>query len=393
MSKLFSLLGQVMASGVLASFALPSYAVEISGQGVLEHRQFFSQGLQGQEKGQTSVVIEPELYWSLTDSSDFTLVPFYRLDSMDEQRTHFDLREALYLKYWDQVELRAGVGKVFWGVTESQHLVDVVNQTDAIESVDGEDKLGQPMLHLTSLTDYGTLDTLLLPIFRERTFAGVDGRIRPTLPVSDSAEYESSRQDRHLDFALRYSIMLDDWDLGLSYFQGTNRDPYYRVVGSELRPYYAQAKQLGLDVQGIVGDWLWKFESIYRDSQDHHTGLVSGFEYTQVGFWGTVYDVGWIGEYLYDSRGNNAQTLGQNDLFLGLRVAMNDADSSELLFGITQDLDNHDVYNAKLEASSRLTNRLSWNLNAWLFENDSPSDLLYFARKDDFVELSLEYYF
>lgn len=393
MSTLINYAGQLVVSSLLTIIALQCHAAEVSGQVNLEQRQFLSHGAQGQDKGQTSVVIEPELYWTLGDRSDFTLTPFYRLDSMDEERTHADIREALYLTYWDDYDLRVGIGKIFWGVTESQHLVDVVNQTDAIESVDGEDKLGQPMLHLTSLTEYGTLDALVLPLFRERTFAGVDGRLRPTIPVSRSALYQSSRQDKHVDFAVRYSKMIDDWDLGLSYFQGTNRDPYYRLVGGELKPYYALAKQIGLDVQGIIGDWLWKLESIYRDSEDHHAGLVSGFEYTLVGVMGSVWDLGLIGEYLYDSRGNNAQTIGQNDVFTGVRLAFNDADSSEVLLGITQDLDNRDVYNAKIEASSRLSNHLSWNVNAWLFENKSPNDLLYFARKDDFIELSLEYYF
>tara|TARA_Y100001956_G_scaffold1729_1_gene1999 strand:- start:2050 stop:3231 length:1182 start_codon:yes stop_codon:yes gene_type:complete len=385
--------GQLMACSLLTVLALQCHAVELSGQLNLEHRQFFIDGLQDQDKAQSSLVLKPELYWQINDNSDFTFVPFYRVDSMDDERTHGDIREALYLTYWDDYELRAGIGKVFWGVTESAHLVDVVNQTDAIESLDGEDKLGQPMLHFTSLKEWGTIDALLLPYFRERTFAGEDGRLRPTIPVSTDAAYESSREEKHVDFAFRYSQMLGDWDLGLSYFQGTNRDPYYGLNGNELQPYYAQAKQVGIDVQGIVGDWLWKLESIYRDSHDDHTGAVGGFEYTVVGVFDTVWDLGLIAEYLYDSRGNNAQSIGQNDIFAGTRLALNDEDSTEILFGITQDLDNQDVYSAKLEASSRLTNHLSWTVNGWLFENETPDDLLYFARKDDFIEVSLEYYF
>lgn len=393
MKKIINLAGRLAASISLTLFALHCHSVELAGQINVEHRQFFSSGLQGQDNGQTSLVIQPELYWQLGDSSDFTFTPFYRLDSLDDERSHGDIREALYLTYWGDYELRAGIGKVFWGVTESAHLVDVVNQTDAIESVDGEDKLGQPMVHFTSIKEWGSVDAMLLPYFRERTFSGVDGRLRPTIPVSDETIYESSREEQHIDFALRYSQMLGDWDIGLSYFQGTNRDPYYQLHGSELKPYYAQAKQVGLDVQGIVEDWLWKLESIYRDSADHHVGLVSGFEYTIVGAFETVWDVGLIAEYLYDSRGNNAQSVGQNDLFVGTRLALNDEDSTEVLLGVTQDLDNSDVYSAKLEASSRLTNHLTWRVDGYLFENETPDDLLYFARKDDFIEFSLEYYF
>jgi hypothetical protein len=393
MKQAMSVAARLTGSAVLTLVALQCHGVELSGQLNLEHRQFFSDGLQGQDKGQSSLVLQPELFWEIGEQSQFTFTPFYRLDSLDDERSHGDIREALYLNYWDDYELRAGIGKVFWGVTESAHLVDVVNQTDAIEAVDGEDKLGQPMLHFTSIKEWGTLDAMVLPYFRERTFAGSDGRLRPTIAVSDDALYESSREQNHLDFAARYSKMIGDWDVGVSYFQGTDRDPYYRFDSGELKPYYVQAKQFGLDVQGIVGDWLWKLESIYRDSLHHHTGVVTGFEYTVVGALGSVWDVGLIAEYLYDSRGNNAQTIGQNDVFLGTRLALNDADNTEILFGVTQDLDNSDVYNAKLEASSRLTNHLSWRIEGWLFENDTPDDLLYFGRKDDFIEVSLEYYF
>ncbi|WP_070971019.1 hypothetical protein [Vibrio sonorensis] len=380
----------------IGAFAVASTAsaIEVSGQVNFEHRQYFSEGLQGQDKGQSSIVLQPELYWeSEAGPSSFTFVPFYRYDAMDDERSHGDIREALYLTYWDDYEFRAGIGKVFWGVTEASHLVDVVNQTDAIESVDGEDKLGQPMVHFTMLKSWGTLDTMILPYFRERTFAGQDGRLRPTVPVSSNALYESSREENHIDGALRYSNTFGDWDMGLSYFQGTNRDPYYRLDSGNLRPYYAQMSQVGLDVQGILGDWLWKLESIYRDSFDHHTGLVTGFEYTWVGAFGSYWDIGFIAEYLYDSRGNNAQTIGQNDIFAGARVVLNDEDGTEILFGVTQDLDNSDVYNGKVEAYSRINNNWKWRIDASLFENETPNDLLYFARKDDFVELSLEYYF
>lgn len=389
-----ALLGSALSS-VLSSSA---FALELGGQVNLEHRQFVEKGAQGQQRQQSSIVVKPELYWSLMDGeASFTLTPFYRWDSLDKERSHGDIREALFLTYWDDYELRAGVGKVFWGVTESAHLVDIVNQTDAIESVDGEQKLGQPMLHFTAVKDWGTLDTLLLPYFRERTFAGEDGRLRPTLPVSADAIYESAKDQQHIDYALRYSVMLDDWDVGISYFQGTNRDPYFRVVGENnqlaIAPYYAQAKQVGVDLQGIVGDWLWKFEGIHRDSLDHHTGLVGGYEYTAVGVFDSIWDIGLIMEYLYDSRGANAQSVGQNDLFLGSRFVLNDEAGTEVLVGVTQDLDHSDVLSAKLEASSRLSNHLKWRLDAWLFENQTPNDLLYFARDDDFVEISLEYYY
>ena len=46
--------------------------------------------------------------------------------------------------------LLVGAAKVFWGTAESRHLVDIINQTDAVEDIDEEDKLGQPMVKVFS---------------------------------------------------------------------------------------------------------------------------------------------------------------------------------------------------------------------------------------------------
>ena len=79
-------------------------------------------------------------------------------DQNDDERTHFGLREFNILRVDDRWELRLGIGEVFWRVTESQHLVDVINQTDFLEDIDREDKLGQPMIHLILLQEKGTLE-------------------------------------------------------------------------------------------------------------------------------------------------------------------------------------------------------------------------------------------
>jgi hypothetical protein len=82
---------------------------------------------------------------------------------------------------------------VFWGVTESSHLVDIINQSDFVENIDTEDKLGQPMVSLRWLPEWGTLDLFLMPLHRERTFQGLAGRPRLPLPIDqDNPVYESS---------------------------------------------------------------------------------------------------------------------------------------------------------------------------------------------------------
>ena len=68
--------------------------------------------------------------------------PFARYDQHDHERSHVDLREGKYRYVNGLFEATIGVDKEFWGVTEFLHLVDIINQTDNVESIDGEQKLG-----------------------------------------------------------------------------------------------------------------------------------------------------------------------------------------------------------------------------------------------------------
>lgn len=129
---------------------------DISGEVQAEFRTFFEQPLDPRafEHFDVSIAGEVEFYraWDGPQTS-FLFTPFGRFDVEDKDRRHWDIREALFTKVADQWELKFGVGKEFWGVTESQHLVDTINQTDLVENLDGEEKLGQPMLNFSWITD------------------------------------------------------------------------------------------------------------------------------------------------------------------------------------------------------------------------------------------------
>ncbi|WP_394209918.1 hypothetical protein [Enterovibrio calviensis] len=375
----------------LPLFLSPAYAFEFEGELSFQQRQFGQTGAQGQDKSQTSIAIEPELYWESEEgNTSFTFSPFFRWDSMDDERTHGDVREALLMHYNDNYELRFGLGIVFWGVTESQHLVDVINQTDAVEAVDGEVKLGQPMVSLGLELESGLLDLYLLPYFRERTFASYDGRLAVPGAGDADAQYESRHEEFYPDVAARYGTMIDEWDVGLSVFHGTNRDPYFF---NTLSPYYALMTQVGLDVQAIYGDWLWKAEAIRRYSLESNTAFTGGFEYTYVGVNEGITDLGFLMEYLYDSREEDAPVAGQNDLFAGLRWVLNDHDGTEFLVGGTVDLDDTDSMTVRLESSGRFSNDWSWTVTGWMFNSDNVTDPIYFLKRDDFVEAEVSWYF
>jgi len=310
-----------------------------------------------------------------------------------------DAREAFYLLVGDTWELRAGLQKVFWGVTESQHLVDVINQTDGVEDVDGEDKLGQPSVSLALIHDWGTLDLYLLPGFRERTFPGREGRLRPPLYVdTDLTTYESDAEEWHVDWAARWSHTLGAFDLGLSHFSGTNREPEFNptpLASGEvvLAPHYSLIDQTGVDVQAITAGWLWKLEAINRYGQgDRFAALTGGFEYTFSNIRDTGIDVGVLGEYLWDERGDDGTSPFEDDLFAATRIALNDVQDTAILAGVMIDRDTQGA-SALVEASRRVGDAWKLSLETRSVFGTDESDPLHAFRQDDTFRVDLARYF
>ncbi|MBC3766496.1 type IV pilus assembly protein FimV [Neptunicella marina] len=377
-------------------------ALQTDGKLALETRYFPQDAAYtGQSQTQFSGSALLEFYLPWNDEYDgISFSPYYRYDSEDEERTHADIRELKYFHVGDSWEVHVGIDKVFWGVTETLHLVDIVNQTDFVEAPDGEDKLGQPMVHLSTLHDWGTLDFFVLPYFRERTYPGWEGRLRGPLAVDpDKVIYESAQEQKHVDYAMRWSHSWNNWETALSAFKGTSREP--QLINSQnadgqlqALAFYPQITQVGIESLYIVNSWIWKLEAIRRQGNliEDYTASDIGFEYTFYGVNDSVIDVGLLMEHQYDSRGAGI-SMSQNDLFIGTRIAFNDVDGSEILAGFAQDLDYSDSRSMLLEAKTRLSPAWTANLDIWLFDGKSPEEMSYWIRQDDFVQLSVEYHF
>ena len=354
---------------------------------------------QGQENGlNPSLMLQPEFYWRSDDSRQrVTIVGFARVDSVDDERSHADLREAYWGLDGDGWDLTAGISKVFWGVTESRHLVDVINQTDLVESIDEESKLGQTLVNLNLQRDYGRFGLYVMPYFRERTFPGVDGRFRAPLVVdTDNPIYESGNEEHHIDLALRYSHYFGDVDIGAHIFEGTSREARFVIApeGDRLLPVYDQMTQFGMDVQYTVEAWLWKLEAIARDTRvDAFFAAVGGFEYTFYGVGNSSADVGVLIESLYDGRnGISPPTGADNDVFVGTRLALNDADDTSLLAGVAVDLETQELF-LNIEAERRFGDKLSVELQLRTFMNAEPGDALFAVKPDDYLQLRLSWYY
>jgi len=362
----------------------------------------------------------------LADNIRLTVQPFVRWDRNDDERSKFDLRTLMLTTNGDAWEFNAGIGTVFWGVTESANPVDIINQSDSAEGTGSEDKLGQLMLNLKWFSDYGEFEGYLLPRFAERTFKGIEGRPFAGIGInSDLATFESSKGTDNVDVALRWLNSYDIWDIGLHAFHGTSRDPQLApqptAQGLVLAPRYSQVTQVGIDAQGLFGDLAVKAELVHRDANEFtsHVQAVSGLEYTLVGLLSPLQDneilpeqwcdpdtanvfkklvcndrldLGIVAEHLWDQRGTDSNQPFQNDLLTGFRFTFNDAASSDALLGVIQDLDG----GASLwsfEASTRFLESYRITVETQQYLNTKNDPALQPFANESYYQAEIAYFF
>jgi hypothetical protein len=382
--------------------------VEITGRLSVESRWFPKTGAySGQRAHGSGVVAEPRIYVEDVRGRSFTLAPFFRFDAGDKRRTHMDLREAYFLLFGEvgnqEWELRLGVDRVFWGVTESRHLVNIINQVDLVEHPYKEPTLGQPVVHATFSGDWGAVELFGMTGHRARTFPGRSGRLRfPFIVDNERISYESNAGRWHPDVAARYSRSAGNMDVGISGFDGNSRDPLLlpgvdRKGLPVLLPQYERIRQFGLDAQLTAGSWLFKIEALGRAGARDRRGVEAeyvastmGGEYTFYSVIGSAADLSLIGEWNYDGRGRNATNIFQNDLFVAARLAFNDVQSTEVLGSVMNDIDTTTrVFT--FEFNRRLSDRFSLHVEAIALLDVDADDLSYASRRDSFVELHLVY--
>ena len=441
------LVASVVAVEAHAEFEIAAW--ELSGRVSLESRLFPNTGIDPshQSSHTSGFVVEPKLYLEDVEGRSVTLLPFFRYDSADSVRTHWDLREAYALLFGElgegEWEVRLGVDRVFWGVAESQHLVDIINQIDFLEHPNGEVKLGQPMVHVTWTGDWGVLEFFGLPYHRPRIFPGRGGRLRfGGLVDNERVEYESGAEEWHPDFAARYSHSFGPLDIGVSVFDGTSREaslicmpPACKPTGvSDVSnvwiPYYAQIRQFGLDAQLTLDAWLFKFEAIHRSGdrnalgreeeyareylaaavgasgfedlvgtfrEEEYVAAVVGGEYTFYSVFGSTADIGLLAEWNYDERGRRAlprrapMTL-DNDFFFGMSLSFNDVESTMISAGFVTDA-SRETRTLGAEFDRRLFDQWSLHVESSMILSMDPADLQYVGRRDSFFEFHLEYNF
>jgi len=374
--------------------------IQVSGFTAADFRWFpQSPKFNGQFSGvDPSVLLNPEFRYQANDNGpQITFIPFVRLSGRDAHRTHFDIREAYVSQRLNNWDYLIGVNKVFWGVAESRHLVNIINQSDAVENTNNEDKLGQPMLNIGVQKDWGRLDVFFLPGFRKRPFSGSTGRLRTKETVDNKqAVFERRTGNPHMDFAGRYSHFIGEWDIGVSLFHGLSREPRLPIGANGRRaPHYDQITQAGLDLQYTADAWLWKFEGIVREGHgDPFAATVGGFEYTFFQVAESAADIGLLAELHWDGRNqrNAPATNFNNDLFIGSRFALNDVNDSQALIGSVIDAKDGTT-SLSIKADRRVGDIWKIKVDARFQIKSAQKNISAPFKRDSYINLRLARYF
>jgi len=375
----------------------PKIYSEISGYFGIDYRYFLDSALYpGQHQSYFSMLFQPEVYLEWNKGKQLMqFVGFARIDQYDTERTHADIRELYWQAIFKNWELSVGLKKIFWGITESNHLVDIINQADALEGFDLEKKLGQPMIHFSWSPKWGTIDLFAMTYHRQLKFPGMQGRLRPPFDLDyDNTSYEGELDEYNPDLAIRWSHSISIFDIGLSHFYGSSRTPLFESSDSiTFSAFYELINQTGLDIQASTGSMLWKTEIIYRVSKRKNINAFTvGGEYTFSNIFSSGVDIGLIAEYNFDDRGAESINALNDDFFFGTRLAINDKQSSDLIGGVIIDRENQTL-RYLLEVNRRLGDSWKISIEASGFSNIDPSEFLYLIRNDSYAQISLAKYY
>ena len=350
----------------------------------------------GRESHRAALRLSPEWRWA-DGAWQFVASPVLDAEGAGNGRSQVGFDALHVAARVDGMSFKAGLSKLFWGVTESRHLVDVVNPPDLAHHYAAEQRLATAMLYLALPTPAGQLETLLLPWERDPRFPGPHGRPRTALPIGGEVNHPNGRPPA---FATRLTVSRGDFDAHLYFFRGLDREtvltvrPRPQAPPNELAAVRRLVRQWGADLQVPVGNLLVKSEMTYRSGYSHgFLSGVAGGEYAMSGIGGSVVDVTLLGEYQFDRRPADAPlTALRHGAYAGVRVALNDPDSTEFKFGvIVETATGARVWRA--DGSRRVAT--NWTVEAALsvFQNARGSAVLQDYRRDGHVEILARYHF
>jgi hypothetical protein len=312
---------------------------------------------------------------------------FGRADVRDRRQSHAELREATWAwrpnQTWD---VRGGILADEWGFTESNTVIDIVNQRDQLEAPNGDAKLGQPGLSLASRLPAGRLTVYALPWHRTWRFAGSAGRFRPPVKLD-----EDERANATPAWAAHWDLKKRRFEIGLSQFKGVSREPAIDAAAVGFRAIYPVVHQTGAALQLVLGTGLLKADLVHVRSRERpsFTGFTVGGE-LPVTLGAT--DLTVLAEFTYDQRGRDAPTGLDRDLLMAARWSANNAAGTEATAGSMIDM-RSGAQTLRASISRRLSAAWRWTAESHVLVHPHQGEFGYWLRRDSFIQVGIARFF
>ncbi len=345
-----------------------------------------------------SLVSQPEITWTSDGGGvSFAFEPFARMDTHDPARTHADLRQAALTVSPGRLEAGLGVGQHRWGVLQLGGLVDIINQRDIVEDIDGQERLGQPYALIGWGGNNLEMSALYLPVQRARTFPGLSGRLRPALGVDASdPQYESAWGPLHPGYAARATAFLGPAELSASGYSGLSRDPRYvaQFTDSRVATAYDQLQQVSGDGALVAGSFVFVAEGAWHrwgEERIPSPAAGGGARFTRPGIFGSRMDLTLLLEHTWDPRPvGTPVTVYDNDTSAGLHLRFNDAHGTSLSGAVVRDWDTGFLF-ARGAVERRLDEHWKAHLEGTLFAGDGRATEWWLVG-EDYLMARIAYY-
>lgn len=216
-------------------------------------------------EGRTSLAGVPLAYAALIQAD---------LDHFDASLV--DVGEFLLRLTAGPIEGLIGIGRVAWGVSETRSPIDVMVPRAVFQDMSNGPRLGQPMVEVSVLGDWGNLDAVLFPFPRPPHFGGRLAETWGGLSVASGLEWGDQPVG-----GLRLTRTLGPTDIALSYVRGGDRRLWIIDQGlGDAALDIVSLEQFGFEVQHAVGSVVLSAEgSLEGPNGDVEARVVGGLNW------------------------------------------------------------------------------------------------------------------
>lgn len=333
------------------------------------------------------------------------------LKESEKTKRTFARLDELFLKYdGEDDSFSAGKSIKFWGSLELRNIVDGFNPNEFRDDMFSTNKLGVYNASYSHFTDNGEV-SLIVKLHEQDLKMAQHPYVYYPFPqvISYEKNLQTTKSQNRPSLYLKYNGSTDTeyaLDYAFIYENGYDSQRYFTTVLNQPARYVQNAYLVDKFMTYntlVVGLTLVKFEALYADVQSgvavgDYSHIALGLEHTIEQDSGTT--LGVIAEYYkYDTyesdKFNDLQLYEtmQNDLFLGMRYVLNDADDTSIVGGVVADMEySEQTYYVKYE--SRFGSSMKVECDYYYVEPSKKAQTAYaLLGRHQRLGLNIAYYF